>query len=55
VIHRSMGPRDRLVRWDMDHMERGPLTSQIILIICYQIELNKLSIYETLMCIIPKM
>jgi hypothetical protein len=31
------------------------LTAQIMLIICYQIELDNLNIYETLMCSIPKM
>jgi hypothetical protein len=39
---------------------RGPYgvslwTTQITLIICYQIELDKLNIYETLTCNIPKM
>jgi hypothetical protein len=55
VIRRSVGSRDHLVRWDADHIGRGMLTTQIMLIICYQIELDKLSIYETLTCGIPKM
>jgi hypothetical protein len=50
-----MGLRDRRVRWDTDHMGRGMQTTQIMLIICYQIELDKLIIYETLMCNIPEM
>jgi hypothetical protein len=50
-----MGSRDRWVRWDVDRMERGMQTAQIMLIVCYQIELDKLSIYETLTCSIPKM
>jgi hypothetical protein len=33
----------------------GPQTTQITLIICYKIELDKLSIYEILMCSIRKM
>jgi hypothetical protein len=48
VIHQSMGSRDYLVRWDTNHMG-------ITLIICYQIELDKLSIYKTLTCNIVKM
>jgi hypothetical protein len=40
---------------DTDHMERGLWTAQITLIIYYQIELDKLNIYETLTCSIPKM
>jgi hypothetical protein len=36
-------------------MGRGLWTAQITLIICYQIELDKLNIYETLTCSIPKM
>jgi hypothetical protein len=44
-----------LVRWDTDHMGSGLRTTQIMLIIRYQIELDKLSIYETLTCSIPKM
>jgi hypothetical protein len=55
VIHQSVGSRDRLVRWDIDRMGRGMRTTQITLIICYQIELDKLSIYETLTCSIHKM
>jgi hypothetical protein len=55
VIHRSVGSRDRRVHWDADSMGRGMWTAQILLIICYQIELDKLSIYETLTCSIPKM
>jgi hypothetical protein len=55
VIRRSVGSRDRRVHWDADSMGRGMWTAQILLIICYQIELDKLSIYETLTCSIPKM
>jgi hypothetical protein len=55
VICRSMGSRVRRVCWNMDRMGRGPWTAQITLIICYQIELGKLNIYETLTCNIPKM
>jgi hypothetical protein len=55
VIHRSMGSRDRRLRWDADRMGRGLQTAQIMLFICYQIELDKLNIYETIMCSIPKM
>jgi hypothetical protein len=47
VIRRSMGSRDHQVHWDVDHIRRGLRTAQITLIICYQIELDKLSIYET--------
>jgi hypothetical protein len=36
-------------------MGRGIQTAQITLIICYQNELDKLNIYETLTCSIPKM
>jgi hypothetical protein len=36
-------------------MGRGMQTAQIMLIIYYQIELDKLNIYDTLMCSIPKM
>jgi hypothetical protein len=36
-------------------MGRGMWAAQITLIICYQIELDKLNIYETLTCSIPKM
>jgi hypothetical protein len=36
-------------------MESCQWTAQITLIICYQIELDKLNIYETFMCNIPKM
>jgi hypothetical protein len=36
-------------------MGRGMWTAQITLINCYQIELDTLSIYETLTYIIPKM
>jgi hypothetical protein len=49
------GVKGSPVRWDTEHMERGLRTAQITLIICYQIELDKLSIYETLICSIPKM
>jgi hypothetical protein len=55
MIHRSVGSRDHWVRWDVDRMGRGLQTVEIISIICYQIELDKLSLYETLMCSIPKM
>jgi hypothetical protein len=55
VIRRSMGLRDRRVHWDADCMGRGMQTAQITLIIYYQIELDKLSIYETLTYSIPKM
>jgi hypothetical protein len=40
--------RDRRVRWDVDRMGKGLWTVQIMLIICYQIELDKLNIFETL-------
>jgi hypothetical protein len=43
------------VHWDIDRMGRGMWTAQITLIICYQIELDKLNIYEALTCSIPKM
>jgi hypothetical protein len=36
-------------------MGRGSRIAQITLMILYQIELDKLSIYETLMCSITKM
>jgi hypothetical protein len=55
MIHRSMGSRDRWVRWDTDHIGRGLQTTQITLIICYQIELDKLNICETFTCSIPKL
>jgi hypothetical protein len=55
VIHQSVGSRDRQVRWDAGCMERGMQTAQVMLIICYQIELDKLNVYETLTCSIPKM
>jgi hypothetical protein len=55
VIRRSMGSRDHQVCWDIDRMGRGMRAAQIMLMICYQIELDKLSIYETLMCSIPKL
>jgi hypothetical protein len=42
------------VHWDVNHMGRGLRTAQITLIICYQIELERLNIYETLTCSIPK-
>jgi hypothetical protein len=54
VIHRSVGLRDYRVHWDVDYMERGMQTAQITLIICYQIELDKSNINETLTCSIPK-
>jgi hypothetical protein len=47
VIRRSVGSRDHQVCWDVDHMGRDMRTVQITLIICYQTELDKLSIYET--------
>jgi hypothetical protein len=49
------GDVDGRVHWDTTRMGRGMHTAQIALIICYQIELDKLNIYETLMCSIPKM
>jgi hypothetical protein len=55
MIHQNVGSNDRRVRWNADRMGRGMWTAQITLIICYQIELDKLNIYETLMCSIPKM
>jgi hypothetical protein len=51
VIRRSVESRDR---WDADYMGRGLRTTRITLIICYQIELDKLSIYKSLTCSIPK-
>jgi hypothetical protein len=50
-----MGSRDHQMRWDEDYMGRGMQTTQITLIIYYQIELDKLNIYETLTRSIPKM
>jgi hypothetical protein len=50
-----MGSRYHRVCWDADHMERGMQIAQITLIIYYQIELDKLNIYVTLTCSIPKM
>jgi hypothetical protein len=50
VIHRSVGLRDRQVHQDANRMGRGLQTAQIMLIICYQIELDKLNIYESLTC-----
>jgi hypothetical protein len=44
MIRRSVGSRDRLVYWDVDHMGRVMHTARIMLIIYYQIELDKLSI-----------
>jgi hypothetical protein len=55
VIHRTVGSKDHRVRWDADHMGRGLQTAEITLIICYQIELDKLNLYETLTYSIPKM
>jgi hypothetical protein len=55
VIHQTVGSKDHRVHWDVDRMGRGLWTAQIILIICYQIESDKLNLYETLMCNIPKM
>jgi hypothetical protein len=55
MILQSVGSKDRRVHWDVDHMGRGMWTTQITLIICYQIELDKLNIYETLTCSVPKM
>jgi hypothetical protein len=43
------------MRWDADRMAKGPGTAQITLIICYQIELDKLNLYKTHTCSIPKM
>jgi hypothetical protein len=43
------------VHWDTDRIGRGMRTAQIMLIICYQIELEKLNIYETIRCSIHKM
>jgi hypothetical protein len=43
------------MRWDEDRMAKGPGTAQITLIICYQIELDKLNLYKTHTCSIPKM
>jgi hypothetical protein len=40
MIRRSVGSRDRQVHWDVDRMGRGLRTAQIMLIICYQIELE---------------
>jgi hypothetical protein len=54
VIHQSMGSSDRGVYWDADRMGRG-LRTQIMLIIYYQIELDKLNIYKALTCSISKM
>jgi hypothetical protein len=42
------------VRWDADRMGSGTKTAQIMLINCYQIELDKLNLYETLTCSILK-
>jgi hypothetical protein len=55
VIHRIVGSKDHRVHWDVDRMGRGLWTAQNMLIICYQIEFDKLSLYETLTCSIPKM
>jgi hypothetical protein len=55
VIQQSVGSRDHRVHSDADRMGRGMWTVQITLIICYQIELDKLNIYETITCSIPKM
>jgi hypothetical protein len=33
VIHRTVGSKDRRVRWDADRMGRGPRIAQITLII----------------------
>jgi hypothetical protein len=38
MICRSVGSRERRVRWDTDRMGRGMRILQITLIICYQIE-----------------
>jgi hypothetical protein len=54
VIRRSVRSRDRLTRWDADHMGRGLQTAQIMLIICYQIKLDKLSILRLLLAISTK-
>jgi hypothetical protein len=54
-----VGLKDRWVHWDADRMGRGmriaQITAQIMLIICYQIELDKLNINETLTYNFPKM
>jgi hypothetical protein len=55
VIHRTMGSKDHRVHWDTDRMGRGLQTAQITLIICYQIELDKLNLYKTLTYSIAKM
>jgi hypothetical protein len=55
MIHRSVGSKDHRVCWDVDRMGRGLWIVQITLIICYQIKLDKLNIYKTLMCSVPKM
>jgi hypothetical protein len=47
VIHRSVGLMDHRVCWDVDRMGRGLQTAKIMLIICYQIELDKLNIYDS--------
>jgi hypothetical protein len=54
VICQNVGSSDCLVHWDTDRIERGIWTTQITLIICYQIELDKLSILR-LTCSIIKM
>jgi hypothetical protein len=38
VIHRTVWSKDHRVHWDIDRMGRGLRTTQITLIICYQIE-----------------
>jgi hypothetical protein len=50
-----MGSKDRRVHWGVDRMSCGMRTAQIRLIICFQIELDKFNIYETLTCSITKM
>jgi hypothetical protein len=50
MIHQSVGSRDHQMHWDTNRMGRGLRTAQITLIICYKIELDELSIYETLTC-----
>jgi hypothetical protein len=54
MIHQRVGLRDRRVHRDTDCMGRGLRAAQIMLIICYQIELDKLNLYETLTCSISK-
>jgi hypothetical protein len=43
------------VHWEANHIRRGLQTAQNMLITCYRIELDKLSIYETITYSILKM